>query len=1140
MIERYESAEKPDLASFPSAEAQDGLPIKGRSMTPPRKGRGWMHICIKTCGYLIIALTVVVVGALLVLSQRSVSNEQLRAGIESQLTGLLGENHSAKIGEAKIALGQGGLLAIDANNVRILKDGSINLGGAEEILVKLKAVPLLGGQIVAKSLALNDANIAIENIFPPTQNSSDGKASELHPIWPRSVNLDSAMRQLGDVFRQIAESLESAGLERIELNGTKLIGFEHFGLRSKTAKFTSFKIEKSGSRNNGLSFDAVLNTQFNDWKLQGEWKPLSNGGDVLILSASGLVLQDLAGDVGNSNSHLNLTSPVTLKLEAPFLLDGTPQQSTLQVKVSNGDVALSGELITNIANGTLNFRLVPEKNQIDLERSKVEVDGHSATLIGGLRYPSSDNDPISNTPAFKIEAEEFDAFGMATDQVGMKGRFNIEGLIDPLRQSIALNSINISTPNGEIIGEASGRFDAAEPHFKVALSSKQIPVDELKQFWPSFIAPNTHNWIEANIKDGTISNARLSADFPPGLFGEEVLYKEANLSTRLNITGTTVRTVGKLPSFVNTDGFIELKGNRTFVRIDRADAKLPNQKKITVGNSSLTLGPFSDPMIDGQLLLGLSGSAASLGALTALDPLDFAKNIDVDLSKLSGTAQAQISANILLAKRAVLLGPKKWSAKINLRKAGLRQQVSGRTISNLNAIINANPVSAKINGDALVDGVPAKLALVQSLSGKNNAASSISMVLDHNALKKFGVDTAGIVTGPIKVELAGDASGGQLVEADLRSASLNLPWIGWSKGKGIPATASFVMSDSKGVRKLKGLKLRGKGFSANGNLTLAGQGLQSAQFSKVKLNNTDDFDIALKRTKSGFDVRLDARSYDGRALIRSFLAKGKKESTGGASIKLSGKIRRLLGFGNQTLSNVTLDFSQRGTRIGRAVVNAMASGNAPTIFSLKPVAGGMKTEITTSNAGSVLRFLDLYEKVRGGTINATLVRDGSNVFRGVVEADRFVLIGEPRLTQLLQKPSVSDEVRGSEQITKALRRIKTDRVTVDRLQARIEKGEGFLNISKGRVTGGDASAAFDGIVYNQNNRMNVKGTYLPGRGLNRLVSKIPLIGLAFGAGKVNGLLGITFRLSGRYGNPKLEVNPLSIIAPGVFRQLFKF
>ena len=70
--------------------------------------------------------------------------------------------------------------------------------------------------------------------------------------------------------------------------------------------------------------------------------------------------------------------------------------------------------------------------------------------------------------------------------------------------------------------------------------------------------------------------------------------------------------------------------------------------------------------------------------------------------------------------------------------------------------------------------------------------------------------------------------------------------------------------------------------------------------------------------------------------------------------------------------------------------------------------------------------------------------------------------------------------------------------------------------------------------------MNISGTFLPGRGLNRLASKIPILGLAFGKGKVNGLLGITFQLYGRFDNPSLRVNPLSLIAPGVFRQIFRF
>ena len=144
------------------------------------------------------------------------------------------------------------------------------------------------------------------------------------------------------------------------------------------------------------------------------------------------------------------------------------------------------------------------------------------------------------------------------------------------------------------------------------------------------------------------------------------------------------------------------------------------------------------------------------------------------------------------------------------------------------------------------------------------------------------------------------------------------------------------------------------------------------------------------------------------------------------------------------------------------------------------------------------------------------------------------------MAKLLQKPTASPDLQNRDEIVRELRKIPTRNARVDELTAVVEKGPTSLHIRKGRLSGGDASAAFEGRVYNAANNMKITGTFLPGRGLNRLVSNIPILGLAFGRGKVNGLLGITFKLSGRYGNPTLQVNPLSIIAPGVFRQLFRF
>ncbi len=66
------------------------------------------------------------------------------------------------------------------------------------------------------------------------------------------------------------------------------------------------------------------------------------------------------------------------------------------------------------------------------------------------------------------------------------------------------------------------------------------------------------------------------------------------------------------------------------------------------------------------------------------------------------------------------------------------------------------------------------------------------------------------------------------------------------------------------------------------------------------------------------------------------------------------------------------------------------------------------------------------------------------------------------------------------------------------------------------------------------------GTFMPAYGLNRLFAELPLIGFILGNGSDRGLIGITFKLTGPFNQPRLMINPLSVIAPGVFRNIFEF
>jgi len=156
---------------------------------------------------------------------------------------------------------------------------------------------------------------------------------------------------------------------------------------------------------------------------------------------------------------------------------------------------------------------------------------------------------------------------------------------------------------------------------------------------------------------------------------------------------------------------------------------------------------------------------------------------------------------------------------------------------------------------------------------------------------------------------------------------------------------------------------------------------------------------------------------------------------------------------------------------------------------------------------------------------------------GSIDIRRFSLVNEQRLHSIVSTP-VGEEQRSLNSAVK--RNIDTSAQRFQRGFARIVSQNGVVSIENGVVRGDQVGAVFQGTVRNQRGRMDMTGTFMPAYGLNRLFAELPLIGIILGNGTDRGLIGITFKLTGKLESPDLIVNPLSIIAPGVFRNIFEF
>ena len=79
---------------------------------------------------------------------------------------------------------------------------------------------------------------------------------------------------------------------------------------------------------------------------------------------------------------------------------------------------------------------------------------------------------------------------------------------------------------------------------------------------------------------------------------------------------------------------------------------------------------------------------------------------------------------------------------------------------------------------------------------------------------------------------------------------------------------------------------------------------------------------------------------------------------------------------------------------------------------------------------------------------------------------------------------------------------------------------------------------FNGSYGRLNSQLNIQGNLAPAIPFNRLVSKVPLIGTIL-TGSQDGVVVADFRLKGPISAPEINVLPLSVLTPGLLKDLFR-
>ena len=110
-------------------------------------------------------------------------------------------------------------------------------------------------------------------------------------------------------------------------------------------------------------------------------------------------------------------------------------------------------------------------------------------------------------------------------------------------------------------------------------------------------------------------------------------------------------------------------------------------------------------------------------------------------------------------------------------------------------------------------------------------------------------------------------------------------------------------------------------------------------------------------------------------------------------------------------------------------------------------------------------------------------------------------------------------------------------LSFDILEIDMEKNKNFLKINEILALGPSMSVLMEGYQ-DENGVTSLRGTLVPAKTLNKMISKIPVIGNIVIPKEIGeGLFGISFKMKGPKGKIKTSINPIRTLTPRFIQKI---
>lgn len=659
---------------------------------------------------------------------------------------------------------------------------------------------------------------------------------------------------------------------------------------------------------------------------------------------------------------------------------------------------------------------------------------------------------------------------------------------------------------------------AADPNgWRVALdvALDQIESDKLIAIWPVHLVTKTRDWLALNLLDGTLFDVKAAVRLAPET--------EPRLSLGYEFAGTEVRFLKALPPVISGSGYSNIEGKTYTLVLEKGHVTPPVGGDIDVAGTVVKIPDINQrPTLAEVILMTDSRLTAALSLLNQ-PPFEFLTKAKrpVDL----GNGRAKLATELRFPLKAkLLLQDVTYAVTGQILDFQSDILVPNRRVTSPLLNITAGPEGLEVAGKGLLDTLPFDVTFVQpfgpAAKGRSNITGSVT--LSDAALRDLGVALPkgminGAGSGQIKVDLMADQPAQLTLTSDLKGLGLTLPALGWAKAAQQSGHLSLSAVLGK-VPEIKSLAFDGAGLSATGTITLLdGGGLKAAQFDRVQLDNWLDAAITLQGRGPGRSVGVAITS--GAVDLRQLAVRrsGVSDAKDGP---LTVQLDRLTVSDSIKLTDFSGDFSSQGGFNGNFVANV--NDAALVRGTVAPSPQGTAVRITSDNAGKVMAAAGVFKDARGGALDLQIFPTGAKgEYKGRAKIGTIRVLNASVLAELLNAMSIVGLLEQLNDSGLVFTQANVDfRLTPDAVE-----------VTRGSAVGASLGVSMAGIYETGSKRLKMQGVVSPIYLLNGIG--------AFLTRRGEGLFGFNYKIRGTADAPKISVNPLSILTPGMFRELFR-